>query len=177
MKNAHRRFRPQPLLAALVLALGGAVQPAASSGVEPCGDGLTAQAVTERLNALRREGDAPCASSAAQPLAWEARLASSAQRHAADLAERDVVSHLDAHQRGFGARLRDAGYAARGAGENLAAGQGSLEDALASWLASPAHCANLMRSDFRDVGLACVQRRGSRYERFWVAHLGAPLPR
>jgi uncharacterized protein YkwD len=175
MKNCHRRFHPQPL-AALVLALGGLVQPAASSGLEPCDEDPQAQAVVGRLNALRRDGEAPCASATAlAPLAWEARLASSAQQHATDLAQRDVVSHLDARQRNFSVRLREAGYAARGAGENLAAGQDSLEDALQSWLTSPAHCANLMRADFSDVGLACVQRRGSRYERFWVAHLGAPL--
>jgi uncharacterized protein YkwD len=173
-----RRLRPHPLPFALVLALGAAAPPMASgSSLEPCGDGPQAQVVVARLNALRRDGDAPCAMAAAvlPPLAWEARLASSAQQQAADLAQRDLLSHRDAQQRSFGTRLRDAGYAARGAGENLAAGQASLDDALTAWLASPAHCANLMRSDFRDVGLACVQRRGSRHERFWVAHLGAPL--
>jgi uncharacterized protein YkwD len=69
------------------------------------------------------------------------------------------------------------GYQAAGAGENLAAGQTTLEDTLAAWLASPLHCANLMRPNYRDVGLACVQRRGTRYERFWVAHLGVSASR
>jgi uncharacterized protein YkwD len=170
-------LRPPPLVAALALACGALVsaQPAGPSGLEACDHGLQAQAVVERLNTLRRLGDAPCSQAAAQPLAWEPRLAGSAHEQALDLAQHDRVSHIDARQRGFGTRLREAGYAARGAGENLAAGQNNLEDALASWLASPAHCANLMRPEFRDVGLACVQRRGSRYERFWVAHLGAPL--
>ena len=67
-----------------------------------------------------------------------------------------------------------SGYAAAGAGENLAAGQTGIEDTLEAWLASPSHCANLMQPEYRDVGLACVQRRGSRYERFWVAHFGVP---
>ena len=129
-----------------------------------------------RLNELRRHADAPCAGAAGmQALAWEARLATSAQAQAADLALHDRLSHLDARQRGLGARLRSAGYAAVGAGENLAAGQSGFDDTLQAWLASPSHCANLMQPEFRDVGLACVQRRGSHYERFWVAHLGAPL--
>jgi uncharacterized protein YkwD len=32
-----------------------------------------------------------------------------------------------------------------------------------------------MQPEHRDIGLACAQRRGSRYERFWVAHFGAPV--
>jgi uncharacterized protein YkwD len=175
--KTQSRLVHRPIAALALLAFVGLAPPAASSSLEPCDASLQVQAVLERLNALRREGDAPCgaASAFAPPLAWEARLASSAQQQAADMAQRDLVSHLDARQRSFGTRLRDAGYAARRAGENLAAGQTNLDDTLAAWLASPAHCANLMRSDFRDVGLACVQRRGSRHERFWVAHLGAPL--
>ncbi len=137
------------------------------------------QRAVERLNTLRQQGDAPCAAPGAlmQPLAWEARLAGSAQAQASDLALRDLLSHVDAAQRSFGTRLRQAGYAAAGAGENLAAGQTDFDDTLQAWLASPTHCANLMQPEFRDVGLACVQRRGSRYERFWVAHLGAPVRR
>lgn len=149
------------------------------AGLEACDDGPPAAAVVERLNELRRQSDAPCAATgiALQRLHWEQRLASSAHEHAVDLALRDSLSHTDARQRSFGTRLRSVGYFASGAGENLAAGQHSLDDTLAAWLASPSHCANLMQPDYRDVGLACVQRRGSRYERFWVAHLGAPVRR
>lgn len=65
------------------------------------------------------------------------------------------------------------GYLQQRASKNLAAGQADFDDTLAAWLASPRHCANLMAPEYRDVGLACVQRR----ERFWVAHLGAPARR
>lgn len=149
----------------------------ADSQLEPCADAQALERAVERLNELRLQGDAPCATARAtmQPLAWEVRLASSAHEQASDLALRDLLSHVDARQRGLGARLRSAGYAAAGAGENLAAGQTDFDDTVQAWLASPSHCANLMQPEFRDVGLACVQRRGSRYERFWVAHLGAPV--
>ena len=131
--------------------------------------------VAEQINALRRQS-APCATAGAamQRLSWETRLAASAQEQATDLAVQDRLSHLDSRNRGLGVRLRSVGYAAAGAGENLAAGQSDIEDALQAWLASPSHCANLMQPEYRDVGLACVQRRGSRYERFWVAHFGVP---
>lgn len=146
----------------------------ADSGLEPCADAPALKRAVQRLNDLRQRAHAPCAATQATPqlLAWESHLATSAYQQASDLAARDLLSHVDVRQRGLGARLRSVGYAAAGAGENLAAGQTDIDDTLEAWLASPSHCANLMQPDYRDVGLACVQRRGSRYERFWVAHLG-----
>lgn len=165
------------LAASLVASLATA-QPAAAD-LEPCDGSVAAQDVVERLNELRRSADAPCAQAhaALAVLAWESRLAASAQEQAVDLAVNERLSHVDARQRSFGVRLRSVGYSASGAGENLAAGQSNLDDALAAWLASPSHCANLMQPQFSDVGVACVQRRGSRFERYWVAHFGAPVRR
>ncbi len=163
-------------LAASLAATIAVAQPAAD--LEACDEPLAAQDVVERLNALRRVA-APCmqGQASATTLTWESRLAASAQEQAVDLALNERLSHVDARQRGFGARLRSVGYAAAGAGENLAAGQTNLDDALAAWLASPSHCANLMQPQFSDVGLACVQRRGSRFERYWVVQLGVPARR
>ena len=170
------RFHVSAALLALVCTAAPLAQ--ADSVLEPCVEAAALKAAVERLNALRHAG-ASCPSVAGEPrlLAWEARLATSAYEQAADLAERDLLSHVDARQRSLGTRLRSAGYASASAGENLAAGQTDIDATLEAWLASPMHCANLMQPDFSDVGLACVQRRGSRYERFWVAHLGAPARR
>lgn len=163
------------LLAALLAA--GVVSAAQVDGaLEPCADAQALESALQRLNELRQLGDAPCVvrKGPIPNLAWESRLAGSAREQATDLAWRDLLSHVDARQRGLGARLRAAGYAGASAGENLAAGQTDFDDTLQAWLASPTHCANLMQADFREVGLACVQRPGSRYERFWVVHLGTP---
>lgn len=171
-----RRTAATALVAALAaLFVVGAAQ--ADSQLEPCADAADLARAVHRLNELRQHADAPCVGSGSdrQVLSWNSRLAASAQQQASDLALRDLLSHVDAQQRGLGARLRQAGYAAAGAGENLAAGQTDFDDTLQAWLASPQHCANLMQAEFRDVGLSCVQRRGSRYERFWVAHLGTPV--
>jgi uncharacterized protein YkwD len=170
------RQRLRALVASVVLLAGTAVagQPNADA-LEPCIDDAQMHKAVEQLNALRRQS-APCATAGAamQRLSWESRLAASAHEQAVDLAMQDRLSHTDSRNRGFGVRLRSSGYAAAGAGENLAAGQTDIEDTLQAWLASPSHCANLMQPEYRDVGLACVQRRGSRYERFWVAHFGVP---
>jgi uncharacterized protein YkwD len=167
--------RARALVAALTL-LAGAAAAGPNESLEPCADEVQLRQAVEQLNALRRQA-APCAaggSAAMQRLSWESRLATSAVEQARDLALQDRLSHIDSRNRGLGTRLRSVGYAAAGAGENLAAGQTDFEDTVQAWLASPSHCANLMQPEYRDVGLACVQRRGSRYERFWVAHFGAP---
>jgi len=172
--RAHRHCWRALGVAAVLL--GVATAGLSQSGtLESCLDEQQMQRAVEQLNAMRRQS-APCAAAGAalQTLSWETRLAASAQEQAADLAVQDRLSHVDSRNRGLGMRLRSVGYAAAGAGENLAAGQSGIDDALQAWLASPSHCANLMQPEYRDVGLACVQRRGSRYERFWVAHFGVP---
>lgn len=162
---------------ALVIAMPvGATDP---SMLQPCVDAGEMQRAVQLLNALRARG-APCSQvgvATSPPLAWEPRLANTAGEHATDLAKRDEISHLDARQRGFKLRLASSGYDARAAGENLAVGQPDFATTLQSWVDSPVHCATLMTPAFSDVGLACVQRTGSRYERFWVAHLGVPQKR
>lgn len=172
-RTSHGRWRALALAAAVF----GATTSAQTDGgaLEPCIDEQQMQRAVEQLNALRRQ-PAQCAASGAevQQLSWESRLAASAKEQARELAVQDRLSHVDSRNRGLGVRLRSVGYAAAGAGENLAAGQSDIGDALQAWLASPSHCANLMQPEYRDVGLACVQRRGSRYERFWVAHFGVP---
>jgi uncharacterized protein YkwD len=44
---------------------------------------------------------------------------------------------------------------------------------MAGWMASPGHCANLMRGAFRDIGLACVSGgAGNTYRTYWTMVLG-----
>lgn len=50
--------------------------------------------------------------------------------------------------------LQQAGAVYTKAGENLAIGQTTAEQAAAEWLASPAHLRNIMDPDFRQTGIA-----------------------
>ena len=59
------------------------------------------------------------------------------------------------------------------AGENLAGGPETLDEALAVWIASPVHCENLMWPAFTEFGLACVRGTG-KFQRYWVLHLAQP---
>jgi uncharacterized protein YkwD len=170
-----------PLVAAACLSLGsvvGVTAQAQDRDLRACIDTKEALRAVALLNDLRARG-APCGKAVTngKPLVWQNRLAATAAELAADLAVRDELSHTDSQKRGFKVRLESGGYEAGSAGENLAAGQPDFESTLQAWVDSPSHCATLMQASYTEVGLSCVERRGSRYEKFWVAHLGTPLRR
>ncbi|RTL32729.1 MAG: CAP domain-containing protein [Burkholderiales bacterium] len=161
---------PTLLLPALLL---GADAWATEPGCQPSGEAAAAA-----LNAVRAQAQA-CGRRtwpAAPALRESPVLAVSAQRYAAELARRDRIEHIGAAGDSLRARLREAGYVMRVSGENLAGGPETLDEALAQWLASPAHCENLMLADFQEFGLACVTGPG-RFQRYWVLHVAAPAAR
>lgn len=142
---------------------------------EPCRP--EAETARAALNALRAQARS-CGGRvlpAAPPLRWLPLLDDSAQRQARDLATRDRLDHVGAAGASLRSRLREAGYPMRVAGENLAGGPETLDEVLAQWLASPAHCENLMAADVQEFGLACANGSGA-LQHYWVLHLAAPLP-
>ncbi len=157
--------------AGLLACLGAAAQ-----DIRPCTDETARREALARINAVRAAG-AVCAAPGATAVAYDTRLDASAWALASDLAQRDALSHEDAQHRPLRERLRIAGYPMKSAVENVAAGQPTIEAVIAAWLASPTHCENLMERQFVDVGLACAQRSGTRYERFWVLQLAQPAAR
>lgn len=83
------------------------------------------------------------------------KLFKAARSHSANMARTGQLSHsLDGT--GPGERLTSADYSNRGWGENCAAGQRTVEEALASWLSSAGHRANLLNSDYKEIGLGIV---------------------
>lgn len=157
-----------PLLLLTVSAAGAA--PGSDPACQP-----TAEAAAAALNAVRARPQS-CGERvwpAVAPLRGNPVLEASARRYALELAARDRIEHIGAAGDSLRARLRDAGYVMRVSGENLAGGPETVDEALAQWLASPAHCENLMLADFQEFGLACVNGPG-RYQRYWVLHVAAP---
>ncbi|WP_332746159.1 CAP domain-containing protein [Hydrogenophaga sp.] len=114
------------------------------------------------------------AMAATGPLTWNDRLFSAAARHSRDMATRNYFSHIGLDGRNPAQRVADEGYAWSWVGENIAAGQPAVSTVMGSWLASPGHCANIMRPEFREVGVSCVQQAGSTYGRYWTMALGRP---
>ena len=84
-------------------------------------------------------------------------------------------SHSSLDGRTFSRRISDEGYAWSLVGENIAAGQSTVSGVMSGWLASQGHCANIMKAEFRDVAVSCVQRAGGKDGRYWTMSLARPL--
>ena len=54
------------------------------------------------------------------------------------------------------------------AGENIAAGQGSPQAVLNSWMNSPGHKANIMNGNFSHLGAGYKEAPGTMYRKYWV---------
>jgi len=134
-----------------------------------------AETAAHALNALRAQAQR-CGSRlwpVVPALRWQAALGESSRRYAEELTTLDRLDHVGASGATLRTRLRESGYLMRVAGENLAGGPETLDEALAQWLGSAAHCENLMAADFEEFGLACVAGPG-RLQRYWVLQMAAP---
>ena len=100
--------------------------------------------------------------------------AQAAARHAADMAGHDYFSHTGRDGSSPAQRVRRAGYGYRMTGENIAAGPMSPEDAMAGWITSPGHCANLMNARYTEMGVAFTANAQSAMGVYWVQLFGLP---
>jgi uncharacterized protein YkwD len=111
----------------------------------------------------------------AVPLAWNDALTQAGLRHSDDMVAHNFFSHTGSDGTSAGTRATAAGYVWSSWGENIAAGQRSVADVVAGWMASDGHCANIMSPGFRDLGLACVSGNAdTTYGTYWTMVLGAP---
>ncbi len=111
---------------------------------------------------------------AVSALTWNDRLFSAAARHSQDMATNNYFSHTGLDGRSAAQRIAAEGYAWSWVGENIAAGQSSVSAVMSGWLGSEGHCANIMRAEYRDVAVSCVQRSGTTYGRYWTMTLARP---
>jgi uncharacterized protein YkwD len=136
------------------------------------------KSVLELVNAARSE-PRTCGNrrfQPAEPLTWESKLAATAHAHSRDMANRDYFAHRGRGGSQVGERALRHGYEWRRIGENIATGQGSPEQVVASWLASPRHCANIMESGFSEMGAAFAVNSDSRTIIYWTQVLAKPRP-
>jgi uncharacterized protein YkwD len=112
---------------------------------------------------------------AAPPLRWNEMLADSSLRHSEDMARNNYFAHNSRDGTASWDRVERAGYRYRTTGENIAGGQQSPEEAVAGWIKSPGHCANLMNPEFVDMGAAVAVNRRSSLGLYWTQEFGAPL--
>lgn len=134
--------------------------------------------VLSRVNHIRAAG-AICGSVSyppSTPLRWDARLQQAANQHSQDMANNNFFDHKSpTNGSTLTDRMQAAGYKYRSAGENISAGQATAEKAIAAWLASPAHCVTLMKSDFVDLGVSCRTNASAYYKTYWTLKAAAPI--
>lgn len=134
------------------------------------------EAILQQIN-LARAGGRVCGTEIRPPVAalqWNDLLFSAAAKHSQDMATRDYFSHISPEGVGFGQRMAAEGYSAYAGGENIAAGQGTVDGVMMTWLNSSGHCRNIMEPAFTEVAVACVvAQAGSMYGMYWTMDLGA----
>ena len=112
---------------------------------------------------------------AARPVRWNSTLAEASRLHAEDMARHNYVGHRGRDGSDPGQRVQRAGYRYRATGENIAAGrQMNPEDAVAGWIRSPGHCANLMNPGYTDMGAAFAVNARSELGVYWTQAFGTP---
>ncbi|MGQ0803252.1 MAG: CAP domain-containing protein [Actinomycetota bacterium] len=109
-----------------------------------------AQALLQRVNEVRAAGGLGA-------LAWCPTLANAATKHTQDMASRGFMGHVGSDGSTFTSRANGHGYVGWSwISENVAAGQGSVEEVLANWLASGPHAANILEARVNHAGFARV---------------------
>ena len=107
------------------------------------------------------------------PLSLAGELQSAARAHAGAMANGGFFAH-DGPDGTPQSRIEAAGYTGWNFyAENIAAGQGSPEAVMASWMNSDGHRKNLLDPRAREIGIGHVFKGGTQYGNYWVQDFGA----
>ncbi|MEO7206898.1 MAG: CAP domain-containing protein [Steroidobacteraceae bacterium] len=110
----------------------------------------------------------------AGPLALDPALTRAALEHSRDMAEHDAFDHRGHDGSTPNARVERAGFGPhRIVGENIAAGAMTPHQVTDGWLASPAHCENIMDSRFTLIGIAYAENLHTASAVFWTQDFAA----
>jgi len=154
---------------------GGGEVPGGGAG--GCSLSTEEQAMLDAVNATRAQARV-CGSSGSFPavpsLAWSCPLKAAALGHSTDMASNNFFSHTDSNGSSVGIRATGAGYSWTAIGENIAAGTSysAVGAVVQGWIDSPGHCANLMRSSYKELGAAKVSNPSSTYKVYWTQVFG-----
>ena len=86
----------------------------------------------------------------------------------------NFFSHTGSDGLTVGDRVVNGGYDWSAVGENIAAGQQTIDIVMAAWLDSPGHCANIMDSAYTEFGAASYSVNGSDYPIYWTQVFARP---
>ena len=90
----------------------------------------------------------------APPVVWNSLLEEAAYKHSTNMYKNKFFSHAAPDGSRGGTRLERVGYAWKLFGENIGEGYKTEKEMLDGWLASPGHCENIMKKEFKEMGVA-----------------------
>jgi uncharacterized protein YkwD len=148
------------LCACAALLLSTALPAAASA--QACA-GANAQPTRSNLSLVRRATlcliNQQRSAHGLRRLSSEPHLRTAAQRHSDAMGARHFFDHVSPSGAGPAQRLRAAGYRGGTWGENIAWGTGLTPAAAVDmWMNSPGHRANILRAQFRRIGIGVGQQ-------------------
>ncbi|HEU5115390.1 MAG TPA: CAP domain-containing protein [Isosphaeraceae bacterium] len=108
------------------------------------------------------------------PLKPDPDLMKAAQVHARDMADHEKMTHEGSDGSTPAQRVEHQGYHYLSTGENVAAGQESVEEVMDGWMNSEHHRRNIL-GDYSEMGAARAQDSDGRF--YWVVDFGRPIPR
>jgi uncharacterized protein YkwD len=168
------RIVPRLALSAAVCAsacVAGCAAPPTRPGRASAGPGPVRLEPSEAQAALVEAHNRPRLRAGLPPLAVNDALSLAAQRHADEMAARRRMAHRGVDGSSPFRRMRQAGYAYSRAGENVAAGQATVAEVMAGWMASPGHRRNIL-GKFTEVGTGyAIDAAGTPY---WCVTFGTP---
>ncbi len=143
------------LVVTLAFSLGGSASASENASMTLTRATSLEELVLHEINTLRAAHGRPA-------LSPSAALSRAADRHSRSMALRGFFAHESRNGTPFWQRVKQFYFADSGTwtvGENLAMFGGvgpSAQSIVSAWMASPGHRANLLRSSYRDAGIAIV---------------------
>lgn len=100
-------------------------------------------------------------------------LSNAAEGHSYDMAVLNYFSHTSQDGRTYVDRIREAGYGYNTwLGENIAAGYTTSDTVFNAWRNSPGHNANMLKAEYRAIGIGRHYEAGSQYGWYWTTDFG-----
>ena len=95
-----------------------------------------------------------------------------AEAQASAMATRNKLDHNVIKP--FTARIKESGFNAKTAAENIGAGYGTIAEAFSGWRESSAHNANMLLRGATRMGIAAIYAPETKFKVFWSLILAAP---
>jgi len=111
---------------------------------------------------------------AAPALTFDPLLEHAAIQHSQDMAKHGYLDHSGSDGSTPADRVTQVGYAWRQVGENVASGDTTADEVVASWLMSPHHCENMMRAGYRQMGVAFSVNLDTEGGVYWTQVFASP---